>query len=108
MGFFRTPTTAELKGLGFDMDEWTAIIFLSTITGALCTLFFSGTTAWVASGLLPWSGVLVWLLYQAYFVPYHGGGANMWPIAQLFAGTVAAVLGLAAHAAVKRAFRAKP
>ncbi len=90
------------------MDEWTAITLLSTITGVLCALYFRGTTAWVTSGLFPWSGVLVWLLYQAYFAPYRGGGASMWPIAQLFAGTVAALIGLAAHAAVKGVFRAKP
>lgn len=90
------------------MGDWTTIIILSTVAGVLCAAFFRGTTAWVASALLPWLGVLAWLLYQEYFVPYRGGGASMWPIAQLFAGTVAAGVGLTAHAAVKEVFRAKP
>lgn len=102
------PVAAYLGSLGFEMGDWTTIIILSTIAGVLCAAFFRGTTAWVASALLPWLGVLAWLLYQEYFVPYRGGGASMWPIAQLFAGTVAAGVGLTAHAAVKEVFRAKP
>jgi len=37
------------------------------------------------------------LLYQEYFAPHQGGGASMWPIAQLFGGTLAASLGVAAY-----------
>ena len=80
------------------MEVWLSIILLSAITGFLCSRLLSGSIAWVASALLPWLGLLACLLYQEYFVPYQGGGASMWPIAQLFAGTVAAGVGLAAHA----------
>jgi hypothetical protein len=85
------------------MEVWLVIVSLSAATGFLCARLFQGTIAWIASGLLPWLGLLASLLYQEYFVPYQGGGASMWPIAQLFAGTVAAVVGLATHAI----FRAK-
>jgi hypothetical protein len=80
------------------MSDWLAIIGLSALVGFACSRLLTGTIAWVVSALLPWLGMLAWLLYNEYFVPYQGGGASMWPIAQLFAGTVAAGAGLAAHA----------
>ena len=80
------------------MGDWLVIIVLSALVGFLCSRLLTGTTAWVASGLLPWLGVLAWLLYRESFVPYQGGGASMWPIAQLFAGTFAAGVGLAVYA----------
>jgi len=80
------------------MAAWLVIIGLSAATGYLCSRLLTGTIAWIASALLPWLGLLAWLLYHEYFVPYQGGGASMWPIAQLFAGTVAACVGLAAYA----------
>jgi hypothetical protein len=90
------------------MDAWITIIVLSALAGFLCSAFLRGTIAWVTSALLPWFGVLAWLLYHEYFVPYQGGGASMWPIAQLFAGTAAAGVGLAAHAIVKAVLGARP
>lgn len=84
------------------MTTWITIIALSAIVGFLCSSFLGGAAAWIASALLPWLGVLAWVLYHAYIAPYQGGGASMWPIAQLFAGTVAAVVGLAAHAIFHR------
>jgi hypothetical protein len=80
------------------MEAWLSIFLLSAVTGFLCSRLLTGSIAWVASALLPWLGMLAWLLYQEYFVPYQGGGASMWPIAQLFAGTVAAGVGLTAYA----------
>jgi hypothetical protein len=50
--------------------------------------------------------MLAWLLYNEYFVPDPGGGASMWPIAQLVAGSVAAAVGMLA-AAVARAARVR-
>lgn len=41
-----------------------------------------------------WLGMLFFLLFNEYVLPYEGGGASMWPLAQLFAGTAAAVSGL--------------
>jgi hypothetical protein len=36
----------------------------------------------------------MWQLYHEYVAPYSGGGASMWPLAQLVAGTPAALLGM--------------
>lgn len=58
----------------------------------------------VLSGAIPWLGLLAGLLYQEYFVPYQGGGASMWPIAQLFGGTVAAVTGIGMYLLGKKLF----
>jgi len=80
------------------MTDWLVIIGFSALAGFLCARLLTGTIAWVSSALLPWLGMLAWLLYHEYFVPYQGGGASMWPIAQLFAGTVAAGVGLGVHA----------
>ena len=82
------------------MIDWIVLIVLSALGGCLCSYFFTGVIAWVASALVPWLGMLAWLLYYEYFVPYQGGGASMWPIAQLFAGSVAAGVGLGVHAIV--------
>ena len=90
------------------MGDWITIIVLSALVGSLCSAFLRGTTAWVASALLPWFGVLAWLLYHEYFVPYQGGGASMWPVAQLFAGTVAGGVGLVARAITKGVLGAQP
>jgi len=85
---------------------WSTLIVLSALAGVVCGWILPGrrTVAW--GGAVPWLGVLAWLLYNEYLVPYSGGGASMWPIAQLVAGSVAAAVGMLA-AAVARAARVK-
>ena len=73
---------------------WTKVIMLSVLAGAVCGWIVPGRRAVVWGAAVPWLGVLAWLLYNEYFVPYHGGGASMWPIAQLIAGSAAAVAGM--------------
>lgn len=36
--------------------------------------------------------MLAYLLVNEYVLPYRGGGASMWPIAQLFGGSIAAAV----------------
>lgn len=48
----------------------------------------------LVAGIVPWLGVLGSLLYSEYFVPYQGGGASTWQIAQLFGGATVAVIGV--------------
>jgi len=81
------------------------IIVLSAAAGAVSAWVLAGRVALVASAAVPWLGVLGWLLYLEYFVPYSGGGASMWPVALLFAGTVAAVGGIATCAWLRRIFQ---
>ena len=88
-----------------EAQAWLTIIVPSLLTGLLLALFFRGRIGLILSGLLPWLGLLVMLLYQEYFVPYQGGGASMWPIAQLFGGTVAAAIGVMAYTVGSKAFR---
>ncbi|HEX8394398.1 MAG TPA: hypothetical protein VF665_18780 [Longimicrobium sp.] len=85
---------------------WSILIVLSALAGVVCGWIIPGrrSVAWGAA--VPWLGMLAWLLFNEYLVPSQGGGASMWPIAQLVAGTVAAAVGLLA-AAVARAARAK-
>lgn len=79
------------------MIIWLYIIILSAITGFICSVFLKGKIGAICSGAIPWLGLLTSLLYQEYFVPYKGGGASMWPIAQLFAGTIAAAIGITVY-----------
>jgi hypothetical protein len=44
------------------------------------------------AGAVAWLLMLTWLLVNEYVLPYRGGGASMWPIAQLFGGTAAAAV----------------
>ena len=85
---------------------WLTLILLSAVTGAVCGWIISGRHTVTWGGAVPWLGVLAWLLYNEYFVPHRGGGASMWPIAQLVAGSVAAAVGMLA-AAIARAVRLK-
>ncbi|MET0552628.1 MAG: hypothetical protein ABW221_06295 [Vicinamibacteria bacterium] len=75
------------------MNPWTGLIGLSAIAGLMSATFVRGPGAIAVGGVVPWFGLLGWLLYNEYLVPYQGGGASMWPIAQLFGGTIAAVVG---------------
>jgi putative exporter of polyketide antibiotics len=84
------------------MAQWLTIIGLSALVGFLCAHKLHGAWGGVAAGAIPWFGLLGWLLYNEYFVPYQGGGASMWPVAQLFAGTVAAIVGVASYALAQR------
>ena len=75
------------------MDSWALLLGVSAATGAGCGLVLERRKALAAGAALPWLGMLCYLLYTEYFVPSPGGGASMWPIAQLFAGTAAASAG---------------
>jgi hypothetical protein len=87
------------------VTAWLTLIVASALVGLASAYLWSGRVGLVIAGAVPWLGMLVWLLYNEYFVPYAGGGASMWPIAQLFAGTVAAAIGIASYVAVRRLFR---
>lgn len=83
------------------MSVWSALILLSALVGGICGFAFPSRRGLVAGAAIPWVGLLACLLYNEYFVPYQGGGASMWPIAQLVGGSVAAVVGVAAAAAAR-------
>jgi hypothetical protein len=86
------------------MNPWIPIVLLSALVGAAFGFLVHGRKAiWLGAGV-PWSGVLAWILYEEYFVPYQGGGASMWPVAVGFAGSAAACVGGTA-AVVVRALR---
>jgi hypothetical protein len=85
---------------------WSILIILSVLAGLVCGWILPERRSVVWGAAVPWLGVLAWLLYNEYFVPYRGGGASMWPIAQLLGGTAAALIGTVA-ASVARAARAK-
>jgi hypothetical protein len=72
---------------------WVTIIVLSAMAGLVCGWILPGRRAVIWGGAVPWLGLLAWLLYNEYVLPYRGGGASMWPIAQLFGGSVAAIVG---------------
>lgn len=73
---------------------WLIILIPSAITGIICSLLIKHRIGIIFAGGIPWTGLLCYLLYNEYFVPYQGGGASMWPIAQMFAGTIAAATGV--------------
>ncbi|MBI5612858.1 MAG: hypothetical protein HY942_07325 [Gammaproteobacteria bacterium] len=49
------------------------------------------------AGAVPWFGLLAWQLYHEYVAPYQGGGASLWIIGQLFAGTIVVAVGIVAY-----------
>lgn len=83
------------------MIVWIFLLLLSALAGFLCACFHSGKFGLFLAGAVPWFGLLAWQLYLEYFAPYQGGGASMWLVAQIFAGTMAAATGIAAYSAGK-------
>jgi hypothetical protein len=79
------------------VTTWIAIVALSALTGFICARKLGGWTGALAAAAIPWFGLLAVLLFMEYVMPYQGGGASMWPIAQLFGGTVAAVVGVLSY-----------
>ena len=84
------------------VTAWFILVSLSAITGIACARVLRGWIGVVCSFAVPWLGVLAWILYSEYFVPYRGGGASMWPIAQFFAGSGAAISGIIGYAIAQR------
>jgi hypothetical protein len=72
---------------------WFAIVGGSIAVGLVAARLLAGWRAapWIASAVA-WLLMLAYLLVNEYVLPYRGGGASMWPIAQLFGGTVAAAV----------------
>ena len=89
------------------MEGWSVLGVLSALVGCAAGLLIRHPIAIVVGAAAAWLGLLAWLLYNEYFVPYQGGGASMWPIAQLFAGTFAATVA-GACAGVVWVIRRKP
>jgi hypothetical protein len=85
------------------MSPWVPLLGLSALAGMLAGAVLKGSRAVLVGAAIPWLGVLGWLLYNEYFVPYQGGGASMWPVAQFFAGSIAALVGAGAAAIMLRA-----
>ena len=82
--------------LAYNQSEniWYILITLSSLVGLLVAKYMRHKLSIFVAGAVPWLGLLGSLLYTEYFVPYQGGGASMWPVAQLFGGTAAAVIGV--------------
>ncbi len=76
------------------MRVWIILIVGSAFIGFLTAIFLKKSWAVYAAGAIPWFILLTAILFTEYLVPYQGGGASMWPIAQLIGGTVAAVIGV--------------
>ncbi len=76
---------------------WTALVVPSALWGVLCALRFRSKFTGIAAAAVPWFVLLLFILFSEYYLPYQGGGASMWPIAQLFGGTVAATVAYQAY-----------
>ena len=87
------------------MHIWLILIGGSTLIGFLTAMFLKKDWAIYVAGALPWFALLAALLYTEYFTPYEGGGASMWPIAQFFGGTVAAVGGVFSYKLTMHLFK---
>ena len=78
------------------MIVWILLICGSALIGLLAAIYIKKSWAVYFAGAVPWFVLLAAILYTEYMMPYEGGGASMWPIAQLVGGTVAAVVGVVA------------
>lgn len=76
------------------MSVWILLIGISAAIGFAFGRSVKGIKGGVFSALVPWLLLLGALILTEYVTPYSGGGASIWPIAQLVGGTVAAGIGL--------------
>ena len=83
------------------MHIWLILIGGSALIGFLTAILLKKNWAIYVAAAVPWFTLLGALIYTEYFTPYKGGGASMWPIAQLFGGTVAALVGIASYKLTK-------
>jgi hypothetical protein len=74
------------------MISWFVIAGVSVVVGLVSAVLLKSRYATPIAAAVAWFSMLAYLLFNEYVLPYRGGGASMWPIAQLFAGTVAAVI----------------
>lgn len=83
------------------------IVWLILIAGSLAIGYFFGLRSeikgsWYYAIAVPWLVLLVAILITEYVVPYQGGGASMWLVAQFFGGTIAGYLGAVGHGLGKK------
>ena len=83
------------------------VVLVPSIVGFASGFIKSTWLSLACSAAIPWLGLLTFLLYTEYFVPYRGGGASMWPIAMMFSGTAMAIVGFCVCALTRR-FILKP
>ncbi len=79
------------------MYVWLILIRGSALIGFFTAILLNKSWAIYVAGAIPWLLLLVAIVYTAYFTPYQGGGASMWPVAQLFGGTIAAAIGVVGY-----------
>jgi len=80
-----------------EATAWLLIITPSLFTGVLFAYFVKGRLGLVLSILIPWLGLLIVLLCERFYFPCTGVTVTMWPFAQLFGGTIAAIAGLVGY-----------
>lgn len=73
---------------------WLVILLPSAGWGLFCAYKIQSKHAKLIAGAVPWTVLLIALLFSVYYLPYEEVDASMWPIAQLFAGTIMAVVGV--------------
>ena len=72
---------------------WVAIILISAASGVICGLKIRGRLALLWGAVIPLLLLSIWILSNEFLMPYQGGGASMWPIALVVAGTPATLIG---------------
>lgn len=85
------------------MIIWALILIPSALFGLLCAYYIKGRLGPFVAGIIPWLGLLCYILYSNYFE----GGVEMWQVAQLFGGTAVAVTGVISYGLGKEFFKNK-
>lgn len=83
---------------------WSIILIPSVVWGVFCAYKIKSKYAKFLAGAVPWLALLIALLFSVYYLPYDEVDASMWPIAQLFAGTIMAVVGVYSYKYARKLF----
>ena len=75
------------------MNIWQKMGLFALLTGLVVGLLVAGRRGVILGALVPWCGVLVYLLYNRFFNPSSGIDTTYWPVALALGGTFAAGVG---------------
>jgi hypothetical protein len=78
------------------MNQWLVLVLLSAITGVFSGLLIRGSTAVLVGAVLPFLGLVAWVVYAECFVK----SSALWVLSIFFGGPVAASVGFAAAAII--------
>lgn len=76
------------------ISPWVSLLVPTMIWAAAMGLLRWRLVGGFLPTAVPWLALLCFLLYNEYMLSYRGVGASMWPLVQLWIGTITAIVAM--------------